>query len=113
MKNNFNITEYPDNDIAEYLYEYHKGISNAVSNKRLADVFQLDERTLRQIIVNLIINYNVPIGSSSKNHSGIFFISNEQEFLIAHRELISRIRKLAKRARALRMAFKNYKNGVN
>ena len=110
MNNHFNITEYPDNDIAQYLLEYHKGIGNAISNKRLADRFNLDERTLRQIIVKLIVKEGIPIGSSSKNHSGIFFISSESEFKIASDELLSRIKKLSKRHKALRMAYKNYKN---
>jgi len=110
MENQFNITEYPDKDIAEYLYSYHRGISRGVSNHRLAYKFHLDERRLRQIITKLIVEDLLPIGSCSTNHSGIYFISNEQDFLIAHRELISRIKKLAKRARALRKAYQNYKN---
>jgi len=110
MNNNFNITEYPDKDIAEYLYEYHKGIGNAVSNSRLAYKFQLGERRLRQIITKLIVVNLIPIGSRSTNHSGIFFISNESEFKIASDELLSRIKKLSKRHKALRIAYKNYKN---
>lgn len=108
----FNITEYPDKDIAEYLYEYHKGIENAISNSRLADRFNLDERTLRQIIVNLIIKEGIPIGSCSVNHSGIYFIASEEDFLIAYRELISRVKKLARRTRALKRAYNNYKNKI-
>ena len=110
MNNQFNISDPLEQEIAEYLYWYHKGIGNAISNKRLANRFNLDERTLRQLIVNLIVNSKIPIGSCSKNHSGIFFIDSESEFKIASDELLSRIKKLSKRHKALRMAYKNYKN---
>jgi len=110
MKNQFNITEYPDRDIAQYLLDYCKGINNAISNKRLARCFNLEERRLRQIITKLIVINLIPIGSRSTNHSGIFFISSESEFKIASDELLSRIKKLSKRHKALRMAYKNYKN---
>jgi len=113
MNNQFNISDPLEQEIAEYLYDYHRGISNAISNKRLADRFSLDERTLRQLIVNLIVNSNIPIGSCSKNHSGIFFIDNESEFKIASDELLSRIKKLSKRHKALRMGWKNYKNKID
>ena len=105
MNNNFNISDPLENDIAEYLLDYHKGIEHSITNKRLADRFNLDERTLRQLIVNLIVNSNIPIGSCSKNHSGIFFISNESEFKIASDELLSRIKKLSKRHKSLRMGW--------
>ena len=109
--NNFNnIKEYLDKDIAEYLYNYHRGINEAISNKRLADRFGLEERRLRQIITKLIVVDNIPIGSCSVNHSGIYFIDNEEDFKIASRELLSRIKKLSKRHKALRIAFQNYKN---
>ena len=109
--NNFNnIKEYLDKDIAEYLYNYHRGINEAISNKRLADRFGLEERRLRQIITKLIVVDLIPIGSRSTNHSGIFFIESEEEFKIASDELLSRIKKLSKRHKALRMAYKNYKN---
>ena len=112
MKNNFNITEYPDKDIAEYLFDYCKGIDNAISNKRLADRFNLDERTLRQIIVKLIVKEGIPIGSSSKNHSGIYFISCEADYKIASDELMSRIRKLSKRHKCNRYNWSNWKNEI-
>jgi len=105
MNNQFNISDPLENDIAEYLYDYHRGLSNAISNKRLADRFSLDERTLRQLIVNLIVNSNIPIGSCSKNHSGIFFINDDTEFKIASDELLSRIKKLSKRHKALRIGY--------
>ena len=106
----FNIPDPLEQEIADYLYEYHKGLSNAISNSRLANRFNLDERTLRQIIVNLIVKDNVPIGSCSKNHSGIYFISCEQDYKIASDELMSRIKKLSKRHKCNRHNWSNYKN---
>ena len=112
MKNHFNISDPVENDIATYLYEYHKGINNAISNKRLARCFNLEERRLRQIITKLIVVDLIPIGSRSTNHSGIFFISNESEFKIASDELLSRIKKLSKRHKALRLAYRDFKNEI-
>ena len=104
----FNITEYPDKDIAECLYEYHKGIGNAISNSRLADRFGLDERTLRRIILKLINECGVPIGSSS--HNGIFFTVTDEECDHTCREYSSRIIELARRRKNYKRNFNNYKN---
>ena len=105
MENIFNISDPLEQEIADYLYDYHRGLSNAISNKRLANRFNLDERTLRQLIVNLIVNSNIPIGSCSKNHSGIFYISDDLDFKIASDELLSRIKKLSKRHKSLRVGY--------
>ena len=110
MKNQFNISDSFEGEIVQYLFDYHRGIGNAISNKRLARCFNLEERRLRQIITKLIVVDLIPIGSRSTNHSGIFFIESESEFKIASDELLSRIKKLSKRHKALRMAYKNYKN---
>ena len=101
MENIFNISDPLEQEIADYLYDYHRGLSNAISNKRLANRFNLDERTLRQ----LIVNSNIPIGSCSKNHSGIFYISDDLDFKIASDELLSRIKKLSKRHKSLRVGY--------
>lgn len=106
----FNLTDPLEQDIAEYLYEYHKGINNAISNKILADIFHLEEGRLRQIIAKLIVVDLLPIGSCSSNISRIFYIDDEEDFKIASRELLSRIKKLSRRHKALRIAYNNYKN---
>jgi len=105
MNNNFNILDPLENDIAEYLFDYHKGIEQAITNSRLADRFQLNERTLRLIITKLIVKDLIPIGSCSTNHSGIFYISDDTDFKIASDELMSRIRKLSKRHKSLRIGY--------
>ena len=94
----FNLTDPLEQEIAEYLYGYHKGIDNAISIKILADIFKLEEERLRQIITKLIIVDLLPIGSCSTKSSGIFYIDT-------HRELISEIKKLVKKAKALRLAY--------
>ena len=105
MKNCFNILDPIENEVAEYLFDYHKGIEHSITNKRLADRFQLNERTLRLIITKLIVNHNIPIGSCSTNHSGIFYISDDLDFKIASDELLSRIKKLSKRHKSLRVGY--------
>jgi len=105
MNNNFNISDPIENEVAEYLFDYHKGIEHSITNKRLADRFQLNERTLRQIITKLIVVNLIPIGSCSTNHSGIFYINDDTDFKIASDELMSRIRKLSKRHKSLRIGY--------
>lgn len=104
----FNISNPLETGIAERLYEYHKGIRKSISNKRLADIFSLDERTLRRIITKLINECGVPIGSSS--HNGIFFISTDEECDITNKELSSRIIEMARRRKNNKKNWKNYKN---
>jgi len=101
-----------EQDIAEYLFEYHKGIENAVSNKRLAEAVGLEERTSREIVAKLITIDNIPIGSCSVNHSGIYFCSNDEDFKIAHNELIGRMKKLSRRAKGLRLGWQEWKNEI-
>ncbi|MDD5013826.1 MAG: hypothetical protein PHW73_01825 [Atribacterota bacterium] len=108
MQNNFNIPTYPEHDIAEYIESYHKGLSHAVSNSRLAEVFQLDKRTLRRIITKLINEYGLPLGSSSTR--GIFFISSDKECLLAMNELKSRREELEIREANIDTNWFNYKN---
>ncbi len=106
----FNLTNPLEQDIAEYLYEYHKGINNAISNKILADIFHLKEGRLRQIIAKLIVVDLLPIGLCSTNISRIFYINDKEDFKIASKELLSRIKKLSRRHKALRIAYNSYKN---
>ena len=50
--------------------------------------------------------------SCSRNHSGIYFISNQQDFDIASRELISRIKKLSRRHKCLRLNWQDWKGEI-
>jgi len=92
-------------EIVEYLKNYCYGIEHAISNDNLARKFNMDKRTMRNLITNLITNHNVPIGSSSTNYTGIFYCVSDEDYEIAHRELISRIKKLSRRAKGLRLGY--------
>jgi len=105
MQTKFKNLEGLDRDIVEYLKKYCDGIEHAISNDSLAYKFDVDKRTMRNLIQNLITNQHIPIGSCSKNHSGIFYCVSDEDFEIAHRELISRIKKLSKRAKGLRLGY--------
>ena len=110
MNTQFKNLEPQEADIVDYLKTYCKGIGHAISNEGLAHKFNLDTRTMRNFIANIIVKYEFPIGSSSKNLSGIFWIETEEEFQIAQRELISRIKMLSRRTRGIRRGWSNYKN---
>ena len=112
MKTQFKNLEGIDRDIAEYLKDYCDGIYHSISNEGLAHKFDIDVRTMRNLVANIIAKYELPIGSTSKNLSGIFWIKTEDEFEIAHRELISRIKKLSKRAKGVRRGWQAWKNEI-
>ena len=112
MNTQFNNLESLGSDIVYYLKTYCNGISHSISNEALASNFDLDKRTLRSLITHLIVKHGIPIGSCSRNHSGIYFISNQQDFDIASRELISRIKKLSRRHKCLRLNWQNWKSEI-
>jgi len=105
MNNNFNNLEPIEKDIVNYLKNYCNGLSHSISNEALAAKFQMDKRTLRSLITHLIVFHDVPLGSCSRNHSGIFYVSSQYDFEVAHREIISRIKNLSKRAKHLRLGY--------
>ena len=112
MNTKFENLDPTEKDIAEYLFKYHKGIENAVSNKRLAEAVGLEERTLREIISKLITVNHITIGSCSVNHSGIYLCNSDEDFKIAHDELIGRMKKLSGRAKGLRIGWQDWKNEI-
>ena len=112
MNPKFNDLETKEAELAEYLYDYHRGINHAVSNKHLAEAMGLDERTSRDIVAKIITVDHIPIGSCSVNHSGIYFCNNEEDFKIAHNELIGRMKKLSRRAKGLRLGWQEWKNEI-
>ena len=112
MTNLFNNLETKEAEIAEYLYEYHRGISHAVSNKRLTEAMGLDERTSRDIVAKIITVDHIPIGSCSTNHTGIFFCNSDEDYKIASDEDMSRIKKLAMKHKGRRLGWQEWKNGI-
>lgn len=81
----------PDKQIADYLRDYCRGESRAVTSRELGTVFGLRSRELRKI-ANRLHCAGVPICSSEY---GYFFAGNEQEPSRTIRQLISRIKKIA------------------
>ncbi len=76
----------------------HKGRDNAIHYKRLALTLNLNERELRSIIADLITLQHIPIATSQE---GYWWIDSKDEYELAHAELISRIKKLSRRAKGL------------
>ena len=59
-------------------------------------------RKLSEIIYDLVVKYNMPIGSSSApEHKGYFIIENENDMRIAKRDLTSRSFTINQRVKAL------------
>jgi hypothetical protein len=88
--------------IINHLKTWHKGKGNAIHYKNLAEIFELHERELRDIVADLITDYEIPIGSSQV---GYWWIANHEEYKEAHDELIARMKKLSRRAKGLRHGF--------
>lgn len=66
------------NRLINYLKEYCYGKSNAISKDRLARMFDITTRELRDLKRDIVINYSIPIGSTK---SGYFFASNDLEIM--------------------------------
>ena len=112
MNTQFKNLESLGSDIAYYLKTYCNGISHSINNEALAIKFNMDNRTLRSLITHLIVKHGIPIGSCSRNYSGIYFISNQQDFDIASRELMGRIKKLSRRHKCLRLNWQDWKGEI-
>jgi len=66
------------NKLINYLKEYCYGKSNAINKDRLARVFKITTRELRDLKRDIVINYRVPIGSTK---SGYFYAANDLEIM--------------------------------
>jgi len=91
-----------ETEIAYKLKTYHRGKANAIHYKRLAMELIINERIARQVVADLITDKQLPIASSQE---GYWWIDCEDDFRLAHAELISRIKKLSKRAKSLRLGY--------
>lgn len=80
-------------DITNYIKGRCKGKQNAETFSHLSLILGIEERELRNTVAELITNYQIPIGSSQ---TGYFYIDNDDDYRLAHREIISRIKKLSK-----------------
>jgi len=109
MKPEFKNLNPIEQEIAEYLYTYCDGINHAISNEAISHKFGIDKRQIRSIITNLIVIHELPIGCSSTGRTGIYWCITEEDYEIAHRELILRIKQLSKRAKGLRTGWNRFK----
>jgi hypothetical protein len=93
--------------ILTHLKNHHRGSNNAITYKALSVELRINSRELRYAVANIVTSGEGCIGSNSV--SGYFFITDDEELNYCHSELVSRIKKLAKRARGLRRARMNDK----
>ena len=75
------------NDLNKTIYNQfdcrHRGISNIVSREELCATFGVDDRKIREIIVEIVKEYNLPIIPKKKKHkkdtSGYYVAENSEE----------------------------------
>jgi len=84
------------------LRNHHRGKDNAIHYKELAIDLGINERELRDIVSNLVIDGKACIGSNCTE--GYFYIVTDEEYQHTRNEIMSRIKKLAKRAKGLRLS---------
>jgi len=94
-----NETEYR---ILTHLKNHHRSSERAITYKLLSAELHINSRELRYAVANLVSNGEGCIGTDSV--SGYYYISDDDELDYCHSELVSRIKKLSRRARGLRRA---------
>lgn len=67
----------PEEALVWDVLQEHVGKANAITNRRLAEATQLDERLVRWCLKNLTEEHGKPIGSLSGR--GVFVIGDKQE----------------------------------
>ena len=78
------------------------GCKQAIHKHQLAKLAGMDERCVREIIYNLVVQHGLPIGSSTEpGTGGYFMIENLDDMAIATRHLKPRAQKIFLRAQAL------------
>ena len=79
------------------------GERQAVTRKYLVWKTKIGDRELRAIVAHLVTDHQICICTNSTD--GYYFASCFSEFSHAHEELLSRIKKLSRRARGLRYGY--------
>jgi len=92
--------------ILNYIKDRCKGKQSAETFGRLSLLLGIEERELRSTVADLVTIYQVPIGTGQ---DGYWWLSNEEEFKEAHKELIDRMKKLSRRAKGLRLGYEKSK----
>lgn len=79
------------------------GEKNLITYKTIAWRTKISEREVRAIVAHLVTDHYICICTTS--NGGYFIASNYEEYDHAHRELLSRIKALSRRARGLRLGY--------
>jgi len=88
--------------VKEYIKRKCYGKENSETYSHLAFYLNLNEREVRDIVSRLVTEHQIHIGTSQH---GYFYISCDEEYRLAHSELISRIKALSQRAKGLRIGY--------
>jgi hypothetical protein len=106
---------YNEEKIINYLKLFHSGKGNAITYRDLALDLKINARELRDAVSLLVTDSIAPIASVSTGSSagGYFYIQTEDEYTQARNELMSRIKKLAKRAKGLRRCWEKQRKVSN
>ena len=96
--------------ILNYIKTNHRGKENAETYKFLAYHLQIGERELRDSVAHLVTDYQIPIASTSD--AGYYWLNCDEEYQQASNELMSRIRKLSKRHKGLRLGYMKSKQVI-
>lgn len=91
-----------EHKILVHLKNHHRGSLKAITFKALSVELRINSRELRYLVAGMVTG-GALIASSQE---GYFYIVNDEEYQLAHDELISRIKKLSKRAKGLRIGYK-------
>ena len=91
-----------EHKILVHLKNHHRGSLNAITFKALSMELHINSRELRNLVAEMVTAGEL-IASSQ---DGYFYIINDEEYQLAHDELISRIKKLSRRAKGLRTGYK-------
>ena len=91
-----------EHTILVHLKNHHRGSGNAITYKKLSLELGINSRELRYLVAEMVTD-GALIASSQ---DGYFYIINDEEYQLAHDELISRIKKLSRRAKGLRIGYK-------
>jgi len=85
-----------------HLKNHHRSAERAITYRKLSLELGINSRELRYCVANLVTD-GALIASSQE---GYWWISNDEEYQLAHDELIGRIKKLSRRAKGLRIGYK-------
>jgi hypothetical protein len=88
--------------ILVHLKNHHRGSMKAITFKALSSELSINSRELRYLVAGMVTDGEL-IASSQ---DGYFYIINDEEYQLAHDELIGRIKKLSRRAKGLRIGYK-------